>query len=394
MNKKILSITLIITIVISSLAFSVFNAFAKTQSLILDLKTTSVIDGVDDMAWFIFTPEESGIYSFLSYNIPASEAYLFIKEIDPDTGAKKYTQLAYSNSDDNYVENGHNNRQFCLTYHLEKGVTYYFTAGWFLSDSRVDGTTTVMLRCDSYDNEIESITAVCDAELEAYTDGVWKTDADNRQYYFYNISKLIPNTTVTIHYTDGNEFSIKGAEEIDGYKIKYTHTQATTHWYTQEDPNYTQNILTIEVLNTSVDINVNIIHGELYPVKGIVVDTIGNPVANAKIIKDSGIIAATDSEGKFVFNTNAGNSEYIITAPNAIDRTIEITTSANSDKNNFTEKPIALCTYDYVGDSVINAKDFALMTKNVPSEELDLIRENFAKHINFTKKDYPKLILK
>lgn len=394
MKKKTISIIPIIAIVISSLALSAFNAFAKTQPLILNAKITGIIDGVDDMAWFIYTPDESGVYSFLSYNIPASEAYLFIKEIDPDTGVKKYTQLAYSNSDADYTENGHNSRQFCLTYHLEKGVTYYFTAGWYLSDSRVDGNTNVMLRCDSYDNEIESISAVCNAELEAFTDGYWKTDSNNQKYFYYDTSKLISNMVVTIHYSDGRESTVIGADEIDGYQIKYTHNQITNHWYPYNDPNYTKNILTVGILNTSADVDINIIYGGIYTVTGIVSDTIGKPVENAGITKDGALIATTDSEGKFSFLASSGSGIYKINALNSIERTVEIITSANSDKNNFTKTPIVLCTYDYIGDNVINAKDFAIMKKNMPNDELSSRTDDFAKHINFTKQNYSDLTLK
>ena len=194
MKKKIISVILAIVTVISCFAVA-FNAYGKIYELELGVKTTGVIDGEDDLIRFSFTPEESGTYSFLSYNVPATEAYLFVKEVDPETGYKEFVQLAYSNSDPNYQENEHSNRQFCLTYHLEKGVKYYFDAGWYLSDTRVSGTITVMLRCDEYDVVFDRIEATCPIMIDVYSDGSFSTDSNGEQYFLYNLSKVIANTT-------------------------------------------------------------------------------------------------------------------------------------------------------------------------------------------------------
>lgn len=107
MSKKIISLILAVVLAISCFAIT-FSAYGKIQELVLDGDFQCEIDGADDLAWFSYIPEISGTYSFLSYNTPATEAYLFIKEYDSETDTKQYVQLAYSNSDPNYAENSHN----------------------------------------------------------------------------------------------------------------------------------------------------------------------------------------------------------------------------------------------------------------------------------------------
>jgi len=78
-GKKLISLLLALVLILSVCALAL-TAFGKSQELTLNVKQSAVIDGEDDLEWFYYTPEKSGVYSFLSYNIPASEAYLFVKE--------------------------------------------------------------------------------------------------------------------------------------------------------------------------------------------------------------------------------------------------------------------------------------------------------------------------
>lgn len=391
MNKKILSLLMAVILAVSCLALS-FNAYGKIQELILDSDFQYEIDGEDDLVWFSYTPEASGTYSFLSYNTPATEAYLFIKEYDSVSNTKQYVQLAYSNSDPNYLENGHNSRQFCLTYHLEEGVKYYFAAGWYLSETRVTGTIKVRLRCDSYDYTIDRVEAKCNATLEAYTDGSWEYDINSIQYYYYNISKIIANTTVTVYYQDGSSSSVTGGESIDGYSIIYNHNQSEQHWYPESDESYTGNILTVKVLDKSTQLNVKITTTARFKVTGRIVDLAGNPVEDAQIISVNSVIAEADSDGVFFFYSTSGKNDYTVSAENAIARKVYITTSSLENKD-YSEKPIEICTCDYISDGIVNAKDFAMMKKSVGEEELENQQKQFSKAINFTSQDYPELTL-
>ncbi|MGN1124116.1 MAG: hypothetical protein ACI4RR_07205, partial [Eubacterium sp.] len=353
--KKALSMLITAMLILSSLAFT-FSAFGKTQTLILNTKMTETIDGVDDVAQFIFVPDESGTYSFLSYNVPASEAYLLIREVNSETNQKEYVQLAYSCSDPDYQENGHNSRQFRLTYHLEKGVTYYFWAGWYLSENRTDGTMTVMLRCDQYDSNIEKITISCPASLDAYTDGMWMTDLEGSKYYHYNTTRLEANMTVTIHFNDGEQISATGQEEINGYRIIYLHSQSTNHWYPQSDENYTENTFTVKVLDKTASMDVPINIGARFAVKGIVTDMLGNPIENAEIRNTQGSVVYTDFNGVFCFYTVPGDYSMTVCSDNSLDRKFRLVVSALADDNDFTSVPIQLCDYEYVKDGIINAK--------------------------------------
>ena len=93
MKKRIISALMVCVILLSTLALS-FTAFASSQRLYLDVKATAVMNGVDDLEWFYYTPDKSGLYTFASYNVAASKAHLFIKEYDEQTHMEKYVWLA------------------------------------------------------------------------------------------------------------------------------------------------------------------------------------------------------------------------------------------------------------------------------------------------------------
>ncbi len=392
MKKKIISIFLALIIVIGSLTVS-FVAFASSRTLILGTKITSAIDGEDDLCRFIFTPSQSGTYSFLSYNVPASEAYLFVRENEDGTNQKVYKQLAYSNSDPNYKENDHNQLQFCLTYHLEKGIKYYFDAGWYLSDSRTSGNFTVMLRCDVYDSEVETLTVFNDTKLSIYSDGEWQTDANGERYFYYNISKIISNLSVTVTYADGRSVTSVGEDNVDGYKIDYKQNQAFVHWYPKTSPDYKGNILTVSVLGKSVDIEIEIEPNSMNLVKGKVIDMHGSAVENAKIKHNGTVLTSTDINGEFWFYSNSSVLEYSVSADNAIEREFTMLISADDKKNDYRALPIEICTVDLNGDGFVNAKDYALMKKSLKSEEFEKAFLLYKKCINFSKTNYPKLTL-
>ena len=390
MKKKIISLFLALIIVTGSLTVS-FVAFASSRALILGTKITSAIDGEDDLCRFIFTPTQSGTYSFLSYNVPASEAYLFVRE--NEDGKKVYRQLAYSNSDPNYKENGHNQLQFCLTYHLEKGVKYYFDAGWYLSDSRTSGNFTVMLRCDVYDSEVETLTVLNDSKLSIYSDGEWQTDADGNRYFYYNISKIISNLSVTVTYADGRSVTSVGEDTVDGYKIDYKQNQAYVHWYPKSSPDYKSNILTVCVLGKSVDIEIEIEPNSMNLVKGKVVDMLKSPVQNAKIKLNGTVLASTDLNGEFWFYSNSSVLEYSVSIDNAIEREFTMLISVNDKKNDYRNLPIEICTVDFSGDGFVNAKDYVMMKKSLKGEEFEKAFLQYKKCVNFSKTNYPKLTL-
>ena len=63
-------------------------------------------------------------------------------------------------------------------------------------ESRVDGSVTVMLTCDEYDNEvIESISVSSTASLDENADGSFRTDAQGNSYFHYDYSKILQNMT-------------------------------------------------------------------------------------------------------------------------------------------------------------------------------------------------------
>lgn len=395
MKKKLISVLLAVLLLLSCMSASI-SAFATTRPIQLDVKVTNILDGAGDMNWYTFTPVASGTYSFLSYNVPASEAYLFVKEKDPETGKKVYKQLEFSNSDPNYQENGHNILQFCLTYYLEKGVTYYYAAGWSF-DYTIDKATamTVMLRCDEYYEKIvDSIELSCPSVLSAYVDGNWTKDPSGLySYFYYDISKIIANMKITVNYADGRTSTVIGKDQIDGYDILFKHTQSENHWYPQETPEYTANTLTIKIADASVDFDVPIKINAMYAVTGTIVDTNGDPVENARILNNAtnSLITTTDSNGSYYFATNSGQLSITISGESVLSRQVQMTIGAQQSGNDFA--PIEVVNLDYVNDGTINAKDLVHIIKNFSGSELESKQQDFDDYINFDKSDYPSLSL-
>lgn len=395
MKKRALAVFMALCVVISCLSGTI-SAYATTRTIQLDVRVTNMLDGSEDMNWYIYTPEVSGTYSFLSYNVYASEAYLFVKEKDPDTGKKIYTQLEYSNLSPDYKENGQSGiLQFCLTYYLEAGVTYYFAAGWS-HETTIDKSTsmTVMLRCDAYGEKvIDSIDVSCPATLSAYIDGQWQKDTNGVSYFYYNLSRIMANITITIHYNDGSTSTVIGKDEIDGYDVLYTHTQSVNHWYAQSTPEYTANTLTIKIADASVDFDVPIEISSMYGVKGTVVDTDGNPVANARIVNSNSnsTLATTDVNGKYYFASLTGKYNITVRCDHAVSRNVEMMVGTGQSGNSF--EPIQIVTCDYVDDEIINAKDYAYIVRNLSGSELDEKKEQFRNYINFSQDDYEPVTL-
>ena len=266
-NKKAAAFILAVILIFCSFASGLFSASAKTQQLILDTEIINTTDGYTDKNWYYFTPEQTGLYTFLSFNrFLYAEAYLFEVE------GKNYTQLGYSNSSPNYQYYGQPNKyQFCLSYQLEAGKTYYYAAGW--DTERTSGEMKVKLIYEGSEDEvIDYLEASSNAELTWYTDGSWETDSAGESYFRYSYSKILQNMTVSIHYKNGQVSSVFGADTLDGYKIKFSSNQTETHWYPKQDERYKGNYITVSILNKKTDYDVKINQEALFNVYGKVCD--------------------------------------------------------------------------------------------------------------------------
>ena len=400
-NKKLIALILSFALAMSSLAFSVINAFAETVTLtdaMFGIEIVKSTSGYDDNVWYVYTPSQSGVYTLygLSSNIFSTEAYLFEKTED-ENGKKLYTQLAYSNSNPNYANyEGSAKRQFCLQYHLVKGETYYYAAGWN-DPNQGNRTLAVAFINESTDSaELVKITPSCDAELTWYTDGSWETDDSGNAYYLYNISKIMQNMVVTLEFDDGTTItSQKGSTDAGGYPISYTHKQQSVHWYNSENENYTANTLTVSVMGKSADYEVVINQSALLTYSGKVVDSYDNaPVSNAKIVIGSNTVATTKSDGTFQFSYSPGKYTAIVTGSGIVKREYTVNIDAvNVSGNNHTDEPVEVVTGDYIDDDIINGRDYAYIKTNLTGDDLTDAKARFTKNVGFVKSDYEKLIL-
>lgn len=387
-NKKALAVILALALIISSFSIGLFNASAKTQAIILDTEIVNTTDGTNDKNWYYFTPEQTGLYTFLSYNrLLYAEAYLF------SFGDKEFTQLAYSNLSPNYAYYGQPNKyQFCISYKLEAGKTYYYAAGW--DSDKVKGDMTVKLIYEGGDEDvIDSIDVECSADLTWYTDGTWETDSGGEKYFNYNYSKILRNMVVILNYKNGaTSKSAVGANTVDGYTINFIQNQSENHWYAQADERHTQNTLTVKILNVSKDYDVVINQSALFTVRGAVCDYIGKEAIEGAVISINGNIAATtDSGGEFSFVSAPGVFNASVSGSNIITREITITVNVDRDANDHRGNPIGVVSCDFVVDGIINAKDFAYIQRNFSGTEKATQSARFSKLINFNTDKYTKI---
>lgn len=401
MKNKILAALLATAMALSCFALALTGLAATYRDMALDVIYEHSTEGAGDELWFTYTPDISGTYSFVSYAVGKSQAYLYTMTVD-ENGIKSYQGLAYAPaSDPNYLDEDvyafeyagntyyHYSTAFRLTYHLEAGTTYYFSAGW--NNNTPTGVMRVRLKCDEYDNTvIEKVSADSTARLKWYTDGEWRTDENNVDYYYYNYSKILQNMTVTLTYKDGSTSSVTGTNTIDGYSINYSVDQSKTHWYNDADENYTKNIITVTVGNVSCEYNVIIEQGALFTVSGIVSDYAnGLGVEGAKLSIGSTTVATTDASGKFSFAYSPGVYIVNVNAPNAIPRQITLVVNAQgSSYNNHTDNPIPLAIGDYVADGIINGKDFGYILHNLTGDLQETEKAKFSNQVNFKAEKY------
>ena len=382
-RKRITAVVLAAVLIVCSFSFSLFSASAKTQQLILDTEIINSTDGLDDKNWYYFTPEQTGMYTFLSFNrYLYAEAYLFIKE------GKNYTQLAYSNKSENYEYYGQKNEeQFCLSYQLEAGKTYYYAAGW--DSSRTSGEMKVKLIYEGGEEDvIERLEVECNAELTWYTNGSWETDSEGQAYFFYDYSRIIQNMRVSVHYKNGSvSTTLPGANTVDGYTISFSQKQNISHWYPKEDEKYTGNYLTVSILNVSTVYDVTINQEALFNYYGSVCDIIsGEGVEGATVSINGFDIATTDSEGNYSYVSSPGVYRARVRGKNIIPRNYTITVVASSDKDSRT--PVEVAASDYVSDGIINAKDLGYINKNFSGAKRETEAQKFSKLLNFTENSY------
>ena len=144
------------------------------QSLELDKDYTVNVEE----AWFSFTPEEDGIYSFSSTNDG--------RYVDPRVYFYDYNYISdnryYTDSDDD----GKNNRDFLLKEELKAGITYYY---------RVVGY-------DSDDDEIFSVKFIKVPKIHSITASNLNTTIVTR---FDDIRDIVYYAKVTVDY--GNEYT-------------------------------------------------------------------------------------------------------------------------------------------------------------------------------------------
>ncbi|MBQ7202672.1 MAG: carboxypeptidase regulatory-like domain-containing protein [Eubacterium sp.] len=399
-TKKALAAILCVLMIFVSLTFGMLTAYAETVTLddtTLGLDIVSSTKGYDDNVWFIFTPTTSGIYTLygLSSNTYGTEAYLFEKtEVN---GKKTYTQLAYSNGNPNYANyEGAGRRQFCLAYHMTAGKTYYYAAGWN-DETKMKGTITVRHICESYDTaQLVSIVPDCDATLTWYTGGRWETNEAGNPYYYYDISKIIQNMSLTITFDDGTVItSNPGSSDVGGYPIKYNHNQSEVHWYNSENPDYTANTLTVTVLDKSVDYNVVIEQGAMFTVKGKIIDSYdSSPVSGAQIVINSNTVATTGSDGCFSFPYSPGTYTVTIKGSGIVKRTFTLGIDAQGgDKNDHTSTPVSVVTGDYIADDIINGRDFAYIKRNLSGADYTKAKTMFYDTVGFCADNYEPLVL-
>lgn len=135
--------------------------------------------------------------------------------------------------------------------------------------------------------------------------------------------------------------------------------------------------------------NLNIKHR----VTGIITDNIGTPINGASLTVSGNAVSVTDENGEFSFFAQAGDYELTVSANNSLSRTIHLTVSPSDTENDFRNIPVKIINCDFVNDSIINAKDYSFITKNLSGDIAEEKRAEFKNSINNTVKNYESLKL-
>jgi hypothetical protein len=196
---------------------------------------------------------------------------------------------------------------------------------------------------------------------------------------------------INVYYCDGRVVGGTGATKIDGYQVMFNHTQSANHWYPQSSDLYSANTLRVSFLDAYVDLDINIASSDYQPIKGNVVDDAGNGIMSAKIYVDGTKVATSDRYGRFAFSVEVGAHDMEVASSNSVARKGTIDISKVDLANDFSDTKIDLVNIDYVDDDVINAKDFAYITKNFSDTQLEQLTQQFEGLINFDTLDYPPL---
>ena len=136
--------------------------------------------------------------------------------------------------------------------------------------------------------------------------------------------------SLTLTFDDGTVLtSNAGDSTVEGYPIKYTHTQQTNHWYNSANVHYTANTLTITVLDKSVDYEVVINESAMLSVSGkIVDDETQSAVEGAQIIIGGKALTTTKSDGTFSFSASPGSYQVTVSGTGIVARTFTLNIDA------------------------------------------------------------------
>ena len=184
-----------------------------------ETKTTENVYG-GEYKFFTFVPEKSGIYKFSSAKNSYTEGWIYNADM-------KNLAYDHSISDSN----------FSISYNLKAGEVYYLGA---LVGSYIESpvTLTVTLEWIQTNNveRIEFIT-VKPYVFEEYTNGIWQTDYDTgEEYYYYYMPSINDGDILKVYYTDDSSeqivFDSKKCEYIKGNIFYYYNYPDTSEYIT------------------------------------------------------------------------------------------------------------------------------------------------------------------
>jgi len=202
--KKTVAIVLAVIMLTSVMSTAVFAVEIPSQEgcteLSLDEQITANIMEGEQYAWFAFTPEESGNYTFES----------FADELDPEVNIfdSEGNDVNYEGGDDHGSSNNFRKTAFLYAYE-----TYYLRT-WiydnaFLNECEIPVMVTKVI----YDDlGIENID-IDPVTIKAFSDGYFSWDDNDNRYFHYTYPELL---SCQVKFAD--------SEEIETYDINYSYT--------------------------------------------------------------------------------------------------------------------------------------------------------------------------
>lgn len=209
-------------------------------------KTTAIRQDVEytynakDPVYYAFTPSQSGMYKFYSYNLEDADSFVHLYD-------SSFVELAYDDSGEGLA--------FALMAELEAGKTYYYGVHYY-----DDGNPPFNIKIVHQKQATNLRIVSGSVEVIEDVDGQMWGEDEGDAYFRYTYEKIY-DMVFELTLDDGSKHLLKLYEEVEGIALEHYDDQGKEPWHRGGE-----NYVTVSWLNKSILVPVTIVEN---PVVGI-----------------------------------------------------------------------------------------------------------------------------